>query len=80
MRTLLLGFWVVTVSLTGTAAVLALTRLVLMQVRGVTRLTRQLGDPTDQSGLPWEFADCASPPGWLLPPERHRGELEPWQR
>ncbi len=80
MGTLLTGFAVGMVSLAGMAAVLALTRLMLVQVRGVTRLTRQLGDPTDQSGLPWEFADCASPPGWLLPPERHRGELEPWQR
>ncbi len=80
MRTLLLGFWVVTVSLTGTAAVLALTRLVLMQVRGVTRLTRQLSDPHEQPGGPWEFADCGQPPGWLLPPARHTGHLEQWQQ
>jgi hypothetical protein len=80
MRTLLTGFAVAMVSLAGTAAVLALARLVLVQVRGVTRLSRQLSDPADQMGGPWEFADCASPPGWLLPSQRHRGELERWQR
>jgi hypothetical protein len=80
MHTLLLGFAVGTLSLAGTAALLALTRLVLVQVRDLTRLTRQLSDPDDQPGLPWEFADCASPPGWLLPPARHGGDLEPWQR
>ena len=80
MGTLLTGFAVGMVSLAGMAALLALTRVMLVQVRGVTRLTRQLGDPHDQSGLPWEFADCGRPPGWLLPPERRRGELEPWQR
>ncbi len=80
MRTLLTGFAVAMVSLAGTAAVLALARLVLVQVRGVTRLSRQLSGPADRSGGPWEFADCASPPGWLLPPQRHRGDLERWQR
>lgn len=80
MRTLLTGFAVGMLSLAGIAALLGLTRLVLAQVRGLTRLSRQINDPTDRSGLPWEFADCASPPGWLLPPERHRGDLEPWQR
>ncbi len=80
MRTLLTGFVVGMLSLAGTAALLALTRLVLVQVRGVTRLTRQLSDHDDRAGLPWEFSDCASPPGWLLPPDRHRGDLEPWQR
>jgi hypothetical protein len=79
MRTLLLGFWVVTVSLMGTAALLALTRLVLVQVRGVTRLTRQISGPADTAGLPWEFADRGQPPGWALPTERRRGDLEPWQ-
>ncbi len=72
MRTLLTGFAVAMVSLAGTAAVLALARLVLVQVRGVTRLSRQLNDPADQWGGPWEFADCASPPGWLLPPPAPR--------
>ncbi len=67
-------------SLAGTAALLGLARLVLVQVRGLTRLTRQINNHDDQSGLPWEFSDCASPPGWLLPPEQHRGDLEPWQR
>jgi hypothetical protein len=80
MRTLLTGFVVGMVSLAGTAALLGLARLVLVQVRGLTRLTRQLSDPDDQAGGPWEFADCASPPGWLLPPEAHRGDLERWQR
>jgi hypothetical protein len=80
MHTLLTGFAVGMLSLAGMAALLGLTRLVLVQVRGVTRLSRQINDPTDQAGLPWEFADCASPPGWLLPPQRHTGHLEPWQR
>ena len=78
MHTLLTGFTVAMVSLAGTAAVLALARLVLVQVRGVTRLSRQLNGPTDCSRSSWEFADCASPPGWLLPPQRHRGDLEQW--
>ncbi len=78
MHTLLTGFAVAMVSLAGTAAMLALARLV--QVRGVTRLSRQLSDPADRSRSSWEFADCASPPGWLLPPQRHRGDLERWQR
>jgi len=74
-------FAVAMVSLAGTAAVLALARLVLVQVRGVTRLSRQLNDPADGPRSSWEFADCASPPGWLLlPPERHTGHLERWQR
>ncbi len=80
MGRLLTGFAVGLVSLAGTAALLALTRLVLVQVRGVTRLTRQLSDPHDQPAGPWEFTDCASPPGWALPPVRHTGGLEPWQR
>jgi hypothetical protein len=80
MRMLLQGFWVATVSLTGTTAVLALTRLMLVQVRALTCLTRQLSDPHHQPGGPWEFADCASPPGWLLPPARRIGHLEPWQQ
>jgi hypothetical protein len=80
MRTLLTGFAVGMLSLAGTAALLALTRLMLLQVRGLTRLTRQLSDPTDQASGPWEFSDCASPPGWLLPPARHRGDLERRQR
>jgi hypothetical protein len=80
MHTLLTGFAVGMLSLAGTAALLALTRLVLLQVRSLTRLTRQLSDPHDQSGGPWEFTDCASPPGWALPPQRHRGGLEPWQQ
>jgi hypothetical protein len=80
MHTLLTGFEVGMLSLAGTAALLALARLVLVQVRGVTRLTRQLTNPHDQTGGPWEFADCASPPGWLLPPARHCGDLEPWPR
>jgi hypothetical protein len=80
MRTLLLGFWVATVSLAGTTVVLAVARLVLVQVRALTRLTRQLSDPADQPAGPWEFADCASPPGWLLPPAYPSCGLEPWQR
>jgi hypothetical protein len=80
MHTLLTGFVVGMLSLAGTAALLALTRLVLVQVRGVTRLTRQLSDPDDQASGPWEFADCASPQGWRLPPQQHSGDLEPWQR
>jgi hypothetical protein len=80
MRTLLLGFWVATVSLAGIAAVLAVARLVLMQVRAVARLARQLLDPHDSTGVPWEFVDCASPPGWLLPPARPIGRSGQWQR
>jgi hypothetical protein len=80
MHTLLTGFAVGMLSLAGTAALLALTRLVLLQVRGLTRLTRQISDPTEQAGGPWEFSDCAPPPGWALPPARHIGDLEPWQR
>jgi hypothetical protein len=80
MGMLLTGFVVGMLSLAGTAALLGLTRLVLVQVRGLTRLTRQLSDPTDQSDGPWELTDCASPPGWALPPAHHRGDLEPWQR
>jgi hypothetical protein len=67
------------VSLSGTAALLALARLVLVQVRGLTRLTRQLSDPHDEPAGPWEFADCASPPGWLPSPVRPIGDLEPWR-
>jgi hypothetical protein len=80
MRTLLLGFWVATVSLAGITAVLAVARLVLVQVRALTRLTRQLTSPHHQAGGPWEFADCASPPGWLPPPAYSSCDLEPWQR
>ncbi len=80
MHTLLTGFVVGMLSLAGTAILLGLARLVLVQVRGLTRLTRQLSQPDDQSDEPWEFTDCASPPGWLLPPQRHRGEVERWQR
>ncbi len=80
MRTLLTGFAVAMVSLAGTAAMLALARLVLVQVRGVTRLAAQINDHDDRPRSSWEFADCASPPGWLLPPQRHRGDLERWQR
>ncbi len=80
MHTLLHGFALRILSLAGTAALLALTRLVLVQVRGVTRLTRQISDPTDQTGGPWEFADCGQSPGWLLPPAHHSGELEQWRR
>jgi hypothetical protein len=80
MHTLLLGFWVATVSLAGTTAVLAVARLLLVQVRALTRLARQLSRPHHRPGGPWEFSDCASPPGWLLPPARHTGDLEPWPR
>jgi hypothetical protein len=80
MFTLLYGFTVAMVGLAGTAALLGLTRVVLVQVRGVRRLAAQLGDPADRLALPWEFADCGQPPGWLPPPERHGGHLEPWQR
>ncbi len=80
MHTLLTGFAIGMLSLTGTAALLALARLVLVQVRGLTRLTRQLSDPTDQPGGPWEFTDCAAPPGWLLAPQQHHRALEPWQQ
>jgi hypothetical protein len=68
MRSLLLGFGTSIVGLAGTAAVLGLTRLVLVQVRGVRRLSQQISDPDDRAGLPWEFTDCGQPPGWLLPP------------
>jgi hypothetical protein len=71
MQTLLHGFVVGMLSLAGAAALLGLTRLVLVQVRGVTRLTGQISDLGDQAAGPWEFSDCASPPGWRLPPERH---------
>jgi hypothetical protein len=47
MGTLLTGFAVGMLCLAGTAALLALARLVLVQVRGVTRLTRQLADPAE---------------------------------
>jgi hypothetical protein len=77
MGTLLTGFTVGMLSLAGTAALLALTRLVLVQVRGLTQLTRQITDPADQAGGPWRFADCACPPGWAVPPERRTGDLEP---
>jgi hypothetical protein len=80
MGRLLTGFVIGLESLAGTAALLALARLVLVQVRGLVRLTRQLSDPDDQAGGPWEFADCAMPPGWLLPPVRHSCELEPWRQ
>jgi hypothetical protein len=80
MGRLLTGFGVGLVSLSGTAALLALARLVLVQVRGLTRLTRQLSDPHDQPAGSWEFTDCAAPPGWRLPPVRPTGDLEPWQR
>jgi hypothetical protein len=80
MHTLLHGFAVGMLSLAGTTALLALTRLVLVQVRGLTRLTRQISDPTDQSDAPWEFTDCGQPPGWLLPPAHHSDELEQWWR
>jgi hypothetical protein len=79
MGTLLTGFTVGMLSLAGTAALLALTRLVLVQVRGLTRLTHQIADPTDQATTPWIFADCGQPPGWALPPVPHRGDLERWQ-
>ena len=79
MRTLLTGFAVAMVSLAGTAAMLALTRLVLVQVRGVTRLAAQINDHDDRPRSSWEFTDCAAP-GWLPPPVRHTGDLEPWQR
>ena len=59
------------------AALLALARLVLVQVRGLTRQARQLAtDPQEPAGGRWEFADCALPPGWLLPPVRCCGERE----
>ncbi len=79
MSRLLTGFTVGMLSLAGTAALLALVRLVLVQVRGLTRLTREIADPDDQAGGPWVFADCGQPPGWALPPVRHSGELERWQ-
>jgi hypothetical protein len=78
MGRLLTGFLVGMLSLAGTAALLALTRLVLVQVRGLTRLTRQISDPHEQAGGRWEFTD-SSPPGWALPPVRHSGDLERWQ-
>jgi hypothetical protein len=79
MHTLLTGFVVAMVGLTGTAATLAMVRLVLVQVRGLTRLTRQLTNPHDQAGGPWEFADCGQPPNWLRSPEP-RGLREPCRR
>jgi hypothetical protein len=79
MGRLLTGFAAGLVSLAGTAVLLAMARLVLVQVRGLTRLTRQLSDPHDEPAGPWEFSDCAAP-GWLLPPARPTGELESWQR
>ncbi len=72
MRSQLLGFGIAIVGLTGTALVLALTRLVLVQLRGVRRLSQQLADPDDQSGLPYEFADLGQPPGWQLPAPTHQ--------
>ena len=69
MHWLLHGFGIAIVGLAGTAAVLALARVVMVQVVGVTRLSRQLSDPDDQTGRPWEFTDCGQPPGWLLPPD-----------
>lgn len=79
MGRLLTGFAVGLVSLAGTAVLLAMARLVLVQVRGLTRLTRQINDPHEEPAGPWEFTDYAAP-GWRLPPARPTGELEPWQR
>jgi fatty acid/phospholipid biosynthesis enzyme len=76
MGRLLTGFAVGLVSLAGTAALLALARLVLVQVRGLTRPTRQIADPHDQAGGPWVFADCGQPPGWALPPIWLSSDLE----
>ncbi len=61
------GFAIAIVALAGTATVLGLLRLVLVQVRGVRRLSQQLADPDDHSDQPYEFADCGRPPGWQLP-------------
>jgi hypothetical protein len=72
MRTLLTGFVVGMLSLAGTGGLLALARLALIQVRDLRRLARQLSDPTDQPGGPWEFSDGAPPPGWALPPASAR--------
>jgi hypothetical protein len=80
MGTLLTGFAVAMLSLAGTAVLLGLVRLVLVQVRGLTRQTRQLAHAADESDGRWEFTDCGQPPGWALPPVRHGGDLEPWQR
>jgi hypothetical protein len=80
MGRLVTGFAVAMLSLSGTAGLPALTRLMLVQVRAVTRLTRQLSHLYDPPAGPWEFADCASPPGWRLPPVRPTGYLEPRQR
>jgi hypothetical protein len=68
---LLYGFAVAMVCLAGTAGVLALTRLVLIQVRAVRRLTGQLDDPAERPVSPWEFTDCGQPL-----PDRHAAELE----
>jgi hypothetical protein len=67
----MLGFAVAMLSLAGAAALLGLTRLVLMQVREVVRLSALISDPDDRPRSPWQFADCGQPPGWLLPPEHH---------
>jgi hypothetical protein len=79
MGRLLTGFAVGLVILSGTAVLLAMARLVLVQVRGLTRLTRQLSAPHEEPAGPWEFTDCAAP-GWRLPPAQPTGEPEPWQR
>jgi hypothetical protein len=77
MFTLLRGFTVAMLSLAGTAGILALARLVLVQVRGLRRLSAQMSDPADPPASPWEFSDCGQPPGWLPSPQRHSGHLGP---
>jgi hypothetical protein len=66
MRTLLIG-WGRDAELGWYRRATGTDELVLIQVRDLRRLTRQLSDPTDQPGGPWEFSDAAPPPGWTLP-------------
>ncbi len=81
MRTLLYGLVVATVGLSGTAATLAMVRLVLVQVRDLARVARQLVASHEEPAGRWEFADCAAPPGWLRSPQRPGGgRVESWQR
>ena len=75
MRTLLYGLMVAMLSLGGAAALLAMVRVVLVQVRDLTRLTRQFGAAHKPPGGRWEFADCGQPSAW--PPSRHSRHLEP---
>jgi hypothetical protein len=80
MHALLYGLVVGTVGLTGAAGLLALTRLVLVQVRDLTRVACQLSTLHEEPAGRWEFGDCGQAPGWLAPRQRPGGGLEPWRR